>query len=212
MPKPSSPIPAGQTETAFQQTTEDKEVLISGINQVFGLLRVNYHNQFLKAYPDLETLNQGKRLWMKLLGQYPPNRIIWAAEQAIKASEYLPSVAEIHKRLESSLPEALGLPKVHAAYVEACRAPSPKASFQWSHPAVYWAGRASDWYFLSSQPERFSFPVFEENYRQLCQRVAQGESLSDPVMKQLPETASECSLSGKENKQHLKSLRSSLKL
>jgi hypothetical protein len=215
IPKPNSAILAGQsdhlTSTDIDQepplSPAQKEQLIVSINNIFGLLRVNYHNQFLKAYPDLETLNQGKRLWLKLLAQYPPKRILWATEQAMISSEYLPSVAEIHKRLTASLPESLGMPTAHAAYVEACRAPHPKSAFDWSHPAVYWAGRATDWQFLASQPEKTTFPVFTTNYSMLCQRVVEGENLEQPLPPQLPEKISEPELSKEQKKLRLQSLR-----
>jgi 16S rRNA A1518/A1519 N6-dimethyltransferase RsmA/KsgA/DIM1 with predicted DNA glycosylase/AP lyase activity len=45
---------------------------------------------------------------------------------------------------------------------------------RWSHPAVYHAGAASDWFFLASSPEKTAFPVFERHYRRLCELVDAG--------------------------------------
>jgi hypothetical protein len=64
--------------------------------------------------------------------------------------------------------------------VEACRAPSPKSAQAWSHPAVYLAGRDSDWFFLANNTERNSWPVFKQHYDQYCARVLRGESLAVP--------------------------------
>ena len=51
----------------------------------------------------------------------------------------------------------LGLPSARDAYMEACRAPSPRAAQAWSHPAVYLAGRDSDWFFLANNTERETY-------------------------------------------------------
>src|SRR5690554_3009697 len=60
-----SVTPAGQSE---QAPPSDEQ--LSAINQIFELFRFNYHNQFLKAFPDLDTLNIAKRLWLRLLSEY----------------------------------------------------------------------------------------------------------------------------------------------
>ena len=79
----------------------------------------------------------------------------------------------------------LGLPSARDAYVEACRAASPRAAQAWSHPAVYLAGRDSDWYFLANNTERTSWPVFCEHYQHYCTRVLRGETLTMPAREAL---------------------------
>ncbi len=76
---------------------------------------------------------------------------------------------------------AAGLPEPREAYREACNAPSPKSAQAWSHPAVYLAGRDSDWFFLAGAPEREAFPVFREHYENYCTRVLRGERLEVPA-------------------------------
>lgn len=126
-----------------------------------------------------------------------------AAERAVKESSYLPNVHEVIRRCDPA--GTLGLPAAHAAYVEACRAPSPKQEYNWSHPAVYYAGRASDWYYLANTPESQAFPVFERNYQILVARIQQGEDIQLEIERALPETV-ETPLSREEQRQRMSAL------
>jgi Replication protein P len=155
---------------------------------VFALFRLNYHNQYYAAYPDAEQLNQIKRLWLESLSNYPVEQILKGAKHAIEHSEYLPTLNRMHECCQESLSDS-GLPDARSAYLEACNARSPKSAQKWSHPAVYLAGRDSDWFLLASQSERKSWPVFEEHYRQYCARVMQGESLEVPAPEALEKPA-----------------------
>ena len=103
------------------------------------------------------------------------------------------------------------MPDAHTAYLEACNAPSPKASFAWSHAAVYYAGRDSDWFFLANNSERVAFPVFKTRYELLCQRVVSGETLPAPEVLALPEETT-TPLSKQENQARLARLREQLDL
>jgi hypothetical protein len=147
---------------------------VDAINQVFSEFAFAYHNQFHRAFPDQASITIGKEYWLSCLAEFSPVQITRAARKLVKSSEYLPNVAALVQVCQSGL-ELFGLPSVREAYLEACRAPSPKATQPWSHPAVYHAGRASDWFVLANEPEAVAFPVFEYNYRQICQRVMGGE-------------------------------------
>jgi hypothetical protein len=131
----TSATQAGQTEHG----NTDREALVEAINQVFALFRLNYANQFYAAWPDASELNQVKRLWLDALKDYPPEMILRGARYAIEHSEYLPNLSRMHDSCQQSLNE-MGLPSVRDAYLEACNAPSPKAAYRWSHPAVFHAG------------------------------------------------------------------------
>lgn len=177
----ASPTPAGNQPQAA--SVEQKEA----INQVFELFRFNYANQFLKAFPDYDTLIMGKRLWANLLAEYNPALILKAAEACVRSSSFLPSIHDIVQQCAKHKFQLFGLPEVHAAFIEACRAPSPKNAFAWAHPAVYFAGRASDWFFLASAPEEQTFPVYKRNYELISERVMKGEDLEVPLPKALPQ-------------------------
>lgn len=173
------------TPIAVGQTDSEREAVVNAVNQMFAEFALVYHNQYQKAFPDKEKLALAKRLWMQHLAHYKPEQILAAVRRVTQESEYLPTVHGVLKYLGAN---ALGLPDARDAYREACLAPSPKVEQAWSHPAVYLAGAASDWFFLASQTEKTALPVFEKHYRALCERVAQGETLRMPVVAALPET------------------------
>ena len=103
------------------------------------------------------------------------------------------------------------LPDVHSAYVEACRAASPKHEQQWSHPAVYLAGRASDWFVLANEGEGTAFPVFEHHYTRLCREVMQGKELTIEAPQPLPEKI-ERKLEGEDLQSRIQQLKKELNL
>jgi Replication protein P len=149
-----------------------------------------------------------KQLWFNSLCDLTPERIREGTRRAIKDSEYLPSIHALRNYC-TPRPEELGLPDAHRAYLEACRAPSPKAQHAWSHCAVYLAGKATDWFFLASNSENKAFPVFKQNYEILCERVMNGEQLDMPIVKMIPETVN-TPLTNSERKQRMQALREEL--
>ena len=172
--------------TAAGPSREISEAQIDTINQVFALFRLNFHNQFYAAWPDSEQLNQVKKLWLDALGAFPIDQVLRGAKQAIETSEYLPT---LHKMLEcchASL-RNYGLPDARSAYLEACRAGTPKSAQPWSHAAVYLAGRDADWFFLSNNSEYLTWPAFRDRYREYCSKVMAGEELQVPAPQALPE-------------------------
>lgn len=199
-----------QTE-AGQNNPLDKEAAIDAINQVFAEFELVYHNQFTKAFPSREKLQYGKKLWLSHLQHLRAEQIIAAAHRAIRESEYLPTIRGLLKYCTDEL-EMYGLPDARTAYVEACMAQAPQDKAQWSHPAVYFAGKASDWFFLANTPERQAFPVFERNYQLLCQRVRQGEQLNLPVAPALPESVATTPLTREEQQAQMQALRKSVNI
>lgn len=183
---------------------------IDALNEVFALFRINYHNQYYKAYNDDAVLSQIKKLWLESLVQFEPRTILRGARKVIEESEYLPTLNRMIRACQGD-PEAFGLPDARTAYIEACRAPSPKSAWHWSHAAVYHAGLASDWFFLANNSEKIAFPVFERHYQRLCEKVMNGVELPVPDAPALPETI-ERPLSREENQQRLDDLRKQLDL
>ena len=180
----TSPTPPGHSEASRRLATEAH---VEALNQVFALFRLNYHNQYYAAFPDAEQLRQIKKLWLESLSDYPVEHILKGARHAIEHSEYLPTLNRMLECCQQGLAD-FGLPAAHDAYVEACRAGSPKSAQAWSHPAVYLAGRDSDWFFLTNSTERTSWPVFKAHYERYCTRVLRGESLDIPEPASLERT------------------------
>lgn len=183
---------------------------MDAINQVFALFQLNYHNQYHKAYGTGSNLNHAKRLWLEMLGRFTPATILRAAKAVIESSEYLPTLRTMIVFCEK-YGEHGQLPDPHTAYIEACRAPSPKSAHNWSHPAVYYAGRASDWYFLQSSAEAVAYPVFKAHYEELCAQVRAGAKLAIPQQPSLADET-ESPLKPEENAERLAALRAQLDL
>lgn len=198
----AAPRPAVRAGAQAERNQRDH---VDAINQLFAEFELAYHNQFHKAYAQEGSLNLAKKYWLTCLGDFTPEVILRAARQVVRTSEYLPTIAAVVSACENALP-LFGLKPAHAAYVEACCAPEPKAQQQWSHPAVYLAGKATGWFALASEPQSVIFPVFDYNYHQLCQRVLHGEKLDMQIPVALPETVPH-PLSPEQNKAKLRELR-----
>ena len=155
----TSPTPAGPTDASEPPTQQG----IEAINQVFGLFRLNYHNQYYARglTPSRSSRSNGSGLRRSM--PIPPPSILRAAQHAIETSDYLPTLNRMidacrHGMSDLGLPVALrrlsrGLPRA----VTQNRA-------AWRHPAVYLAGATVTGFFwpmkrrskpgLSSRPLR----------------------------------------------------------
>jgi hypothetical protein len=190
-----------------QETPLDQ---VDAINQVFAEFEFAYHNQFHKAFSDAESLVIAKKYWLSSLENYSPRHIVQAAKRVVKTQEYLPSIAAMLKACEQGF-DLYGLPSPRQAYEEACRASSPKQAWNWSHEAVYFAGKATGWFMLANEPESKAFPVFNYHYGLLCQQVVEGKELHIEAPPALTEKV-ERSLSREEQKERIARLRAELKL
>ena len=132
-------------------------------------------------------------------------QILKGAKYALEHSEYLPTLNRMLECCRQGLAD-IGLPTAHDAYLEACNAPSPKSAQPWSHPAVYLAGRDSDWFFLANNSERVAWPVFRDHYQRYCAAVMRGEQLQVPAPEALEHPAT-APLSAQEQLAELRKLR-----
>jgi hypothetical protein len=168
----TSRTPAGPTEPD-PQPEESAAALrpdpaqVEAINQVFALFRLNYHNQYYKAFSDAEQLRQIKKLWLDSLRAFPATQILQGARRAIDSSEYLPTLYRMRVCCEDSLP-ALGLPAAREAYNEAANSAASPEAQDWSHPLVYWAGRDCGFRRLALRAEAEGWPLFREHYQARC--------------------------------------------
>ena len=214
MARPSS---ASQTEAGPSSRSDSPEDAARGgpdridaINQLFAEFELAYHNQYHKAYGSEERLVMAKKYWLGCLADYSPLQIVAAARRVVKTHDYLPTISVVVRACEEGS-GLFGLPTPREAYIEACRAEPPKAAFAWSHPAVYFAGAATGWFLLATEPEDRVFPLFEYYYNELCQRVMRGEELGAPQVVALPEHISR-PLSGEENHARMLLMREQLGL
>lgn len=205
----ASPTGAGQNKrgagAADNKSGPDQ---VDAINQLFAEFELAYHNQYHKAYGDPDRLILAKKYWLECLADFHPQQLVTAARRLVKSQDYLPTISAVIRACEESY-GLFGLPSERDAYTEACRAPAPKSAYAWSHPAVYQAGKATDWFFLATESEDKVFPVFAYYYRQLCQRVIRGEDLQEPVPPALEKDPSR-PLTFAEREKKLAQLRASL--
>lgn len=204
---PSSKTGPGMNRQETDSATADAH--IDAINQTFALFKLNYHNQFFKAYANGQDLNTTKRLWLEALVRFSPDIKLRAARAVIEKSEFLPTLRTMIRHCEETAHH--DLPDARAAYTEACQASSPKAQHPWSHLAVYYAGKASDWYFLQTNSEHIAFPVFKQEYEKVCRQVLAGTKLEKPHVISLP-SESVTPLDSETNLAHLNSLKKQLDL
>lgn len=127
------------------------------------------------------------------------------AKMIIEESEYLPSLHRMIRACEDANQQT-GLPTPREAYLEACNAPSPKIEFEWSHPAVYHAGKLAGWQLLAAATEAESFPIFQRHYREQVRLATAGADLSIERPAKITE-GGQPALSKAENLEHLKTLK-----
>jgi hypothetical protein len=70
---------------------------VDAINQIFAEFEFAYHNQFHKAFSNVESQIIAKKYWLGTLEQYSPLQIVHAAKQVIRTQDYLPSIAALVK-------------------------------------------------------------------------------------------------------------------
>jgi hypothetical protein len=173
-----SPIEAGQTKPQKNQGER-----VDTISQIFALFKLNYHNQFHKAFSNTSELNSIKRLWLESLSEFDVDILLAAAKSIVAASEYLPTLKTMIQHCEEAAKS--GYPDVRLAYVEACCSASPKAEQTWSHPLVYHTGRELGWHFLHSTQEDIAFPAFKQVYAELMKKARHGLELKMPELLEL---------------------------
>ncbi|WP_243633705.1 replication protein P [Motiliproteus coralliicola] len=159
------------------------------VNMLFVRLMTIYGHKFKSLFQDESELRVAKREWALSLRGYTERDIVEAIDRCKESFVWPPTIAEFLQLLKRDLAE-YGLPEVLRAYVEACRFADKPRQHDWSHPAVYYAGRATDWFRLRTEDKPEVFPDFEHHYRQLCRRVIEGESLEVPLPQALPDLTS----------------------
>lgn len=184
--------------------------LIDAINTLFTQFEVAFPNLYHRAFSSDNAIMLAKQLWANSLKDFTPAQILTGVQKAIENSDYIPTIHTVLKYCKEDL-SAYGLPSPRDAYIEACNASEPRAEFEWSHPAVYFAGRQSDWFFLASNSESKALPIFETNYRAICQRIINGEKLAMPNVERLEHDAAK-PLSSKVKQQRMADLRKEIGL
>ena len=158
------------------------------VNLIFTQLEVTYHNQFHKAYPDKNSLNLAKQLWLTQLERFDEKNVFESVSKLITTSDFLPTLSKvINSCIESKL-KSNGIPNVNYAYKEACHSRNNFEKFSWSHPIIFYIGSKTGWDYLWTQAEKETFKEFKLNYNLLVNEYLEGKKFSKPNFPELPKT------------------------
>ncbi len=153
---------------------------------VFARFMVIYGHKFKSVFDSDDEIRIAKREWALSLQGFTEQELVQAVNLCKERFVWMPTISEFLGVLRRA-PEEFGLPAALDAYQEACRYSDRPREHRWSHPAVYHAGRATDWFRLRTEEKSRVFRDFEHNYQQLCQRVMAGEDLAVPLPQALPD-------------------------
>jgi hypothetical protein len=152
----------------------NKEDFIKSIDALFLKLELAYHYQFYKVFGTDEKLKEGKKLWAISLKDIAPEVILDAVESVVSSQSYLPTLTDLKKAC-NEINRMDGFPSVEEAYVEARRSYQPRASYDWSHPIVYFAGKKIGWNIINEKDSKENFNTFKHIFNALKIQAIEGK-------------------------------------
>ena len=158
------------------------------VNLIFTQLEVTYHNQFHKAYPDKNSLNLAKQLWLTQLQRFDEKIVFESVGKLMTTSDFLPTLSKVINSCTESKLKSNGIPNVNYAYKEACHSRNNFEKFSWSHPIIFYIGSKTGWDYLWTQAEKETFKEFKLNYDLLVNEYLEGKEFSKPNFPELPKT------------------------
>ena len=158
------------------------------VNLIFTQLEVTYHNQFHKAYPDKNSLNLAKQLWLTQLQRFDEKIVFESVGKLMTTSDFLPTLSKVINYCIESKLKSNGIPNVNYAYKEACHSRNNFEKFSWSHPIIFYIGSKTGWDYLWTQAEKETFKEFKLNYDFLVNEYLDGKEFSKPNFPELPKT------------------------
>ena len=157
-----------------KKSISNKEDFIKSIDALFLKLELAYHYQFYKVFGTDEKLKEGKKLWAFSLKDIAPEIILDAVENVISSQSYLPTLTDLMKAC-NDINRMDGFPSVEEAYVEARRSYQPRASYNWSHPIVYFVGKKIGWNIINEKDSRENFNTFKHIFNALKIQAIEGK-------------------------------------
>jgi hypothetical protein len=157
-----------------KKSISNKEDFIKSIDALFLKLELAYHYQFYKVFGTDEKLKEGKKLWAISLKDIAPEIILDAVENVISSQSYLPTLTDLMKAC-NEINRMDGFPSVEEAYVEARRSYQPRASYDWSHPIVYFAGKKIGWNIINEKDSKENFNTFKHIFNALKIQAIEGK-------------------------------------
>ena len=157
-----------------KKSISNKEDFIKSIDALFLKLELAYHYQFYKVFGTDEKLKEGKKLWAISLKDIAPEIILDAVENVISSQSYLPTLTDLMKAC-NEINRMDGFPSVEEAYVEARRSYQPRASYNWSHPIVYFVGKKIGWNIVNEKDSKENFNTFKHIFNALKIQAIEGK-------------------------------------
>ena len=157
-----------------KKSISNKEDFIKSIDALFLKLELAYHYQFYKVFGTDEKLKEGKKLWAISLKDTTPEIILDAVENVISSQSYLPTLTDLMKAC-NEINRMDGFPSVEEAYVEARRSYQPRASYNWSHPIVYFVGKKIGWNIINEKDSKENFNTFKHIFNALKIQAIEGK-------------------------------------
>ena len=155
-------------------SNSDRKSFIAAIDNLFLKLELSYHYQFYKVFGTDDKLIEAKKLWAESLKKYPSECIDSAVEIVINSNDYLPTLTEIIKACSGSM-GSINIPNPQEAFIEAQKSSSPRNSFPWTHPIIYWAGKETGWELINSPNNINTFQAFSKIYMRLVKELKNGK-------------------------------------
>ena len=156
-----------------KKSISNKEDFIKSIDALFLKLELAYHYQFYKVFGTDEKLKEGKKLWAISLKDISPEVILDAVESVVSSQSYLPTLTDLMKAC-NEINRMDGFPSVEEAYVEARRSYQPRASYNWSHPIVYFVGKKIGWNAINEKDSKENFNTFKHIFNALKIQAIEG--------------------------------------
>ena len=156
-----------------KKSISNKEDFIKSIDALFLKLELAYHYQFYKVFGTDEKLKEGKKLWAISLKDISPEVILNAVESVVSSQSYLPTLTDLMKAC-NEINRMDGFPSVEEAYVEARRSYQPRASYNWSHPIVYFVGKKIGWNAINEKDSKENFNTFKHIFNALKIQAIEG--------------------------------------
>jgi hypothetical protein len=157
-----------------KKSISNKEDFIKSIDALFLKLELAYHYQFYKVFGTDEKLKEGKKLWAISLKDISPEVILDAVESVVSSQSYLPTLTDLMKAC-NEINRMDGFPSVEEAYVEARRSYQPRASYNWSHPIVYFVGKKIGWNVINEKDSKENFNTFKHIFNALKIQAIEGK-------------------------------------
>jgi len=157
-----------------KKSISNKEDFIKSIDALFLKLELAYHYQFYKVFGTDEKLKEGKKLWAISLKDIAPEIILDAVENVISSQSYLPTLTDLMKAC-NEINRMDGFPSVEEAYIEARRSYQPRASYNWSHPIVYFVGKKIGWNAINEKDSKENFNTFKHIFNALKIQAIEGK-------------------------------------